>query len=70
MGLALGFATAVAGGAIFANASSEGHRWQPGIGGLLIGLGASATVLGCYVLVALPSEPGKTQGSLAVGGKF
>jgi hypothetical protein len=70
VGLALGFATAVAGGAIFANASSEGHRWQPGIGGLLVGLGASATVLGCYVLVALPSEPGKTQGSLSVGGKF
>jgi hypothetical protein len=70
VGLALGFATAVAGGAVFANASSNGHRWQPGIGGLLVGLGASATVLGCYVLVALPSEPGKTQASLAVGAKF
>ena len=70
VGLALGFATAVAGGAMFANASSVGHRWQPGIGGLLVGLGVSATVLGCYVLVALPSEPGKNTASLAVGAKF
>src|ERR1039457_4936172 len=80
VGLALGFpppvagrglfATAVAGGAIIANASSTGHRWQPGVGGLLVGLGVSATVLGCYVLVALPTEPGKTPASLAVGAKF
>ncbi len=70
VGLALGFATAVTGGALFANASSTGHRWQPGMGGLLVGLGASATVLGCYVLVALPAEPGKTPASLAVGAKF
>jgi hypothetical protein len=27
-------------------------------------------VLGCYVLVALPTEPGKTPASLSVGGKF
>lgn len=70
VGLAVGFATAVAGGAIFANASSTGHRWQPGVGGLLVGLGVSATVLGCYVLVALPTEPGKTPASLSVGAKF
>jgi hypothetical protein len=70
IGLALGFAAAVAGGAIFANASSTGGRWQSGVGGLLVGLGVSATVLGCYVLVALPSEPGKTPASLSVGGKF
>ena len=70
VGLALGFATAVAGGAIFANASGTGYRWQPGIGGLLVGLGVGATVLGCYVLVALPTEPGKTPASLAVGAKF
>jgi hypothetical protein len=70
VGLALGFATAVTGGAMFANASSTGHRWQPGVGGLLAGLGVSATVLGCYILVALPSEPGKTPASLAVGAKF
>jgi hypothetical protein len=55
---------------MFANASSNGGRWQPGIGGLLVGLGASATVLGCYVLVAMPSEPGKTPASLAVGARF
>ena len=30
---------------------------------------SSATILGCYVLVALPSEPGKTPASLSVGGK-
>ena len=70
VGLAVGFATAVAGGAMFANASSTGHRWQPGVGGLLVGLGISATVLGCYVLVALPAEPGKTTASLAVGARF
>jgi len=70
VGLALGFATAVAGGAMFANAGSTGHRWQPGVGGLLVGLGVSATVLGCYVLVALPAEPGKAPASLAVGAKF
>jgi len=70
VGLALGFATAVAGGAMFINASSTGDRWKPGTAGLLAGLGISATVLGCYVLVALPAEPGKTPASLAVGGKF
>ena len=70
VGVALGFGAAVAGGALFANASSHGERWQPGIGGLLVGLGVSATILGCYVLVALPSEPGKTPASLSVGGRF
>jgi hypothetical protein len=70
VGLALGFATAMAGGAMFINASNTGHRWQPGVGGLLVGLGVSATVLGCYVLVALPTETGKTPASLSVGAKF
>jgi hypothetical protein len=70
VGIAFGFGAAAAGGALFANASSNGSRWQPGVGGVLIGLGASAVVLGCYVLVALPSEPGKTPASLSVGGKF
>ena len=70
MGIAVGFAAAVAGGALFANASSTGKRWQPGVGGLLVGLGLSGTILGCYVLVALPSEPGKTPASLSVGAKF
>jgi len=70
VGIALGFGVAVAGGAIFANASSTGHRWQPGFGGILMGLGLSTTVLGCYVLVALPAEPGKPPASLAVGTKF
>jgi hypothetical protein len=70
VGIAFGFAAATAGGALVANASSQGGRWQPGVGGLLVGLGVSATILGCYVLVALPSEPGKTPASLSVGGKF
>lgn len=70
VGIAVGFATAVAGGALFANAGNPGDRWQPGVGGLLLGVGLGATVLGCYVLVALPPEPGKTPASLSVGGKF
>ena len=70
VGIALGFGAAAAGGALFANAGSSGSRWQPGAGGLLAGLGVSAVVLGCYVLVALPSEAGKTPASLSVGGKF
>jgi len=70
VGIAFGFGAAAAGGALFANAHSMGSRWQPGVGGVLVGLGASAVVLGCYVLVALPSEAGKTPASLSVGGKF
>jgi hypothetical protein len=70
VGLALGFATAVAGGAIYLNANSHDNRWRPGLGGLLVGLGVGATSVGCYVLVALPTEAGKTPASLAVGAKF
>ncbi len=70
IGIALGFATAVAGGALFINADSNGPRWKPGLGGLMVGLGASATVLGCYILIALPTEPGKMPASLAVGARF
>jgi len=68
--IATGFATAVVGGALFANTSNHGARWNPGLAGLMVGLGTSATILGCYVLVALPSEPGKPTASLALGGKF
>jgi hypothetical protein len=70
VGIALGFAAAAAGGAMVANAEPPGGRWQPAVGGLLVGLGLGGTILGCYVLVALPSEPGKTPASLSVGGKF
>lgn len=70
VGIAVGFATAVAGGALFANADSSDARWQAGVGGLLVGLGLAGTALGLYVLVALPAEPGKTPASLSVGGKF
>jgi hypothetical protein len=69
VGIAVGFATAVAGGALFANAGAD-HRWQAGVGGLLVGLGLGGTAVGLYVLVALPSEPGKAPASLSVGGKF
>jgi len=69
VGIAVGFATAVAGGALFANASAD-HRWRAGVGGLLVGLGLGGTAVGLYVLVALPSEPGKAPASLSVGGKF
>jgi hypothetical protein len=68
VGVALGFATAAAGGALFANADDS--RWKAGTAGLLVGLGLGGTLVGCYVLIALPSEPGKTPASLAVGGKF
>jgi hypothetical protein len=70
IGLALGFATAAAGGALFANAGGSDSRWKAGIGGALVGLGVSATILGCYVLIALPTEPGKVPVSLSVGGKL
>jgi hypothetical protein len=70
LGIAFGFATAVAGIALFINSDSTGSRWQPGIGGLMMGLGAGATIVGCYVLIALPTEPGKTPASLAVGARF
>ena len=70
LGIALGFATAVAGTALFVNSDSTGSRWQPGIGGLMMGLGAGATIVSCYVLIALPTEPGKTPASLAVGARF
>lgn len=70
VGIAVGFATAVAGGALFANTGDPGHRLYPGIAGLMVGFGLSVTALGCYVLVALPAEPGKTPASLSVGAKF
>jgi hypothetical protein len=70
VGIALSFAAAVSGGAIFANSKNPGNRWKPALGGLLVGLGLSGTVLGCYVLVALPSEPGKSMASLTFGSRF
>lgn len=71
VGLALGFAAAATGGALFANASGSDARWQAGLGGVLVGAGVSATILGCYVLIALPAaDPGKTPASLSIGAKF
>lgn len=69
VGMAVGFATAVVGGALFVNSGDSGSRWQPGIGGAMLGLGLSATALGAYVLVALPSESSKAPGVI-LGGKF
>jgi len=54
--VATGFATAVLGGALFANSASSGTRWQPGIAGLLTGVGISMAAVGCYVLVAIPID--------------
>jgi hypothetical protein len=54
--VATGFATAVLGGALFANSASSGARWQPGIAGLLTGVGISMTAVGCYVLIAIPVD--------------
>jgi hypothetical protein len=70
VGIAAGFATAAAGGALFANTDSTGSRWKAGVAGLMVGLGTGATIVGCYVLVALPSEPSKPSASLSIGGKF
>jgi hypothetical protein len=70
VGIALGFATAATGGALLANTSSTGSKWKAGVAGLMVGFGTSATILGCYVLVAIPSEPSKPAVNLSVGGKF
>jgi len=70
VGIAAGFATAAAGGALFANTGSTGSKWKAGVAGLMVGLGTGATIVGCYVLVALPSEPNKPAASLSIGGKF
>jgi hypothetical protein len=56
MAVVAGFATAVVGGAVFANSPTEGPRWKTGMAGLLVGVGGSLATVGCYVLIALPSE--------------
>jgi len=68
--MVLGFATGVVGGALWGNASPKGSLWRPGLGGVMLGVGASAALVGGYVLVALPIDPGRPVPSLAVGTKF
>ncbi len=70
IGMVLGFATGVVGGALWGNASPKGSLWRPGLGGVMLGVGASAALVGGYVLVALPIDPGRPVPSLAVGTKF
>ena len=67
--IALGFATIVAGGALLANSSSDNKKW-PAVAGVLIGIGASVATVSCYVLIAVPTDPGKSTPKIAVGGSF
>ena len=68
-GIALGFATVVAGGALLANVGHDSKKW-PAVAGALIGVGASVAVLSCYVLIAPAPEAGKPALKVALGGKF
>lgn len=68
-GIALGFATIVAGGALLANSGHTGKK-EPAVAGALIGVGASLAVLSCYVLIAVPTEPAKSSLKVAIGGSF
>lgn len=69
MAVVAGFTTAIVGGALYANAPNEGPRWKTGLAGLLVGMGASTATVGCYVLIALPSDMKKTTG-IAVAFKY
>ncbi|GEM_PF-2004856 len=67
-GLALGFATIVAGGALLANASHNSKE-GPAVAGALIGVGASVAVLSGYLLLAVPTDAAKSF-KVAFGGTF
>ena len=67
--MALGFAAIVAGGALVANANPGTRAW-PALGGALIGLGASVAAGSLYVLIAVPTDPGKSPSKIAVAGSF
>jgi len=68
-GIAVGFATIVAGGALLANAS-HGSKQEPAMAGALIGVGSSLAVLSCYVLFAAPTDGAKSSFKVALGGTF
>jgi hypothetical protein len=68
-GIALGFATIVAGGALLANSSHDSKR-GPAVAGAMIGVGASLAVLSCYVLLAVPTDSAKSPVKVAIGGWF
>jgi len=68
-GIALGFATVVAGGALLANVGHDSKKW-PAVAGALIGVGASVAVLSCYVLIAPAPDAGKPALKVALGGRF
>ncbi len=67
-GIALGFATIVAGGALLANSGHDSKKW-PAVGGVLIGIGASVAAVSCYVLIA-PADSPKSVPKIAIGGTF
>jgi TolB-like protein len=68
-GIALGFATVVAGGALLANVGHDSKKW-PAVAGALIGVGASVAVLSCYVLIAPVPDAAKPALKVAFGGRF
>jgi len=68
-GIALGFATVVAGGALLANVGNDSKKW-PAVAGALIGVGASVAVVSCYVLIAPAPDAGKPALKVALGGRF
>jgi hypothetical protein len=69
VGVALGFATIVGGGALLANAGHGNKKW-PAVAGAMIGIGASLAALSCYVLITAPTDSAKSTLKVAVGGSF
>jgi hypothetical protein len=69
LGVALGFATIVGGGALLANVGHDNKAW-PAVAGAMIGIGASAAAFSCYLLIAAPTDPAKATLKVAVGGRF
>jgi peptidoglycan/LPS O-acetylase OafA/YrhL len=69
LGVALGFATIVGGGALLANVGHDNKAW-PAVAGAMIGIGASAAALSCYLLIAAPTDPAKATLKVAIGGRF
>ena len=67
-GIALGFATIVAGGALLANSGHDSKKW-PAVAGVLIGIGASVAAVSCYVLI-VPADSLKSTPKVAIGGTF